>query len=170
MERIVKAVFGANGHVFGGYVRDMMCGKTPKDVDCFIPANKKDSFWASLLRFFPEGFSVVKAEEYGSCWPYTVPYMTSFQRLIVHGEKNIQVDICGNPLFMPDFDVNMLKFDGRTISLMKDHDRYYRFSISSVLQHIREHKAMMLSTCNDDRLQKMRDAKWEVISVDYSSV
>jgi len=46
---LVDAVLSENGFVFGGYVRDMLTGATPRDIDCYVPPENFMSLISRLM-------------------------------------------------------------------------------------------------------------------------
>lgn len=160
METLIKLIFAVNGYVFGGYVRDMVDGSTPKDIDCFVPQGYIMGLWRMIMGHFPNGFTVVKMKQYDIDYYGTA----DFVRMLIHHHSTIQLDITSDPLFAPDFDVNMLKLTQHGISLLSDcPDNCLNLSLGGVLGNIRDRKAYALQGCSDARRKKMISKGWEII-------
>lgn len=170
MDQIIKIVFACNGFVFGGYVRDMLYGCSPKDIDCYIPPDQNTWFWLALLNHF-KSFTVERIDSYCGEAPDFSHHMF-LQRLVVLPPtppvwqydslcaERIQIDVVDspNPDLVPDFDVNMLKMDRNGIEVMNN-----RADILTVLKNIRSKQAVMFPTCSSYRRRKMENRGWKVL-------
>lgn len=161
MNEIIEVIFACQGFVFGGYVRDMLSGDVPNDIDCCIPNYAREVFWKDLLNHFGS-FTVTKMQDYKNLakdfYGYNTLNKMSLQRIIV---RDIQVDIVDHAAFMPncpDCDVNMLKLTKTGIELM---DR--SLNLASVLKNIRMHQASFFPTCRPCRAKKMQNKCWNLI-------
>jgi hypothetical protein len=168
MDQIIKIVFACNGFVFGGYVRDMLYGCSPKDIDCYIPPDQHNAFWMALLNRF-KSFTVERVDSYGRLVG-DAPFFSHqmfLQRLVVvlfdlrkGMPEHVHVDVVDspNPDLVPDFDVNMLKMDRNGIGVMNN-----RVNILTVLANIRSKQAAMFPTCSSYRRRKMENRGWKVL-------
>lgn len=163
MEAILEVIFGVHGHVFGGYVRDMIWGSHPHDIDCYIPPEAKMEFLRGLVKISSGGVIIKEMNNYSDHY-YEVH---SFMRLLVRDAyqcRDIQVDVCGDPLFCPDFDVNMLKLGRHGISCFDLSYRLgYSVDLPKIFEHIKQRQAQPFVTAKAWRRQKMLDKGWTII-------
>ena len=152
-KEIVKLINRNHGFVFGGYVRDMLIGVQPTDVDCSFPSITAERHFKSDLLSRFGSFKTLRVDEY-----YYAGYF-NLERIVVSPSAAlpIQIDIVNRPVFLPDFDVNMLKLYGGCLRPM------YWLTVEGILDNIVHRKAKRLSFCSDKRAEKMEAKGWTII-------
>jgi hypothetical protein len=138
---VVKLLLDSEGYLFGGAVRDLIRDEIPTDLDVSVRNYQK--FYDGLMEL---GFEI-----------------TPTSRAI---KDNIIVDICelDDPdLFVdiniaPDFDVNILAWDGCKIFNYLDPE----YNISDIIENIKNKRAQKI-TPNNERLCKMHNKGWIII-------
>jgi hypothetical protein len=142
------------GLIFGDYLRDRFQKNYSNHIDCLIALTYKDLFEEELKqhRFFKD---------------YEEPSPEAFESFSYHPSKrvNLQTDLilhvyykdnidCKELKLEPDFDVNLLTYDG---------DHLYAWSnctepVTSIINNIRKNKAIKLSyNLSQDKLTNLKD-------------
>lgn len=149
---VLAQVFAHEGVVYGGYLRDIIAGVPPTDIDIVLPDIYFDSFdrWMKkegyrsepntqneTIVYIKEGARTVEA--------YTVP--DDPERTMI------------GPISEPDFDVNLLTYS--------DRNGLFDFtnpinSISEILEHISRRVAFAINP-KPDRIAKISAKGYKII-------
>lgn len=156
MDELVRLIC-KNGYIFGGYVRDLLCGDSPSDIDCVIRSEKQFlCFEQELVNTFGP-FTTIRVGGYEDLDGYDL----NLRRLLV-GEKSIQVDVIDRQPFL-DFDVNSLMLSKNGIFVSYCHQN----SFNSVVHNIMNKRAKIYSyDVPEHRIEKMKKKGWEIIGTD----
>lgn len=147
---IVNLVIKYDGCIFGGCVRDFIRGDDPSDIDVSISDAHVQDFYESLPRL---GYLMLNK------------FGTKFSK--GEGDSQIIVDVCElsedsefkvELCIAPDFDVNMLAWDG---IMLFDYSSP-NYGISDIIGNIKMKRAAKISP-SDIRLRKMLDKGWIII-------
>lgn len=147
-ERIIKLASSCDGMVFGGYLRDVISGETPKDMDIWFRSNTDiQQFIIDMAMLCSIRLEKVENTEYGygSFIHYRLycDYMSlEHIDLVVRGEwHNLDVD------------VNMLY-------LFRGELRAYHGDILDILANIGKKQFKRLPHCTNNRQAKMVAKGW----------
>lgn len=165
-KEIESAVKFNHGCIFGGYVRDMIAGILPKDIDVYFPADPErfmvdairiQSFMVDAIRilgesddFPPIHGDVIVSRPLGEYMTYR----------LVQGNRKVDISFVENPWAADkiDCDVNMLQMNGGQIEIGKGAPGIY--SISEIIQHIHKREFVRLPGCSQARYIQMLGAGW----------
>lgn len=103
MEEILKVIYAFGGVVFGGYLRDTIAGVQPTDVDMVIDPRQFELLTMALTNY---GYQREEDDEADYKFIPTMDGLLSIQVIV------IEADQYSGPPTEPDFDINLLAFDG----------------------------------------------------------
>lgn len=150
---VAHTILSANFTIFGGYVRDMIAGDTPVDID--VLCDTEDEHDRILLKLIKAGYSVVSNKE-ASEIDLTYAGSITVHKYLIDGVK---VDIV---IGIPDLDfvVNILNLRVNEIGVT----RITRVNILQVIQNIKNRDAgpCLTQWGTDKRIQKMLNKGYKV--------
>jgi hypothetical protein len=159
----------ANANVFGGFIRDMLAGGEPNDIDvlCCVDKTPLDCIQALLLH----GYTINKSENKNNKNP---GYGRSFTVVSISvsskDEGQIDIDIVKpekNGSFIADVDVNRLVWNpvDNTLGMMTSEDLIYIGPVSlTILDQIKEKKFKKEFGTSCQRVLHMTTKGWIEIS------
>jgi hypothetical protein len=131
-DTIARLIFSNYGTIFGGYLRDVYAKSQINDIDAVIPKIREDSFLEGLhqlgytVKISPNGFVATKEGEH--------PVEFYF------GEDIPQENFLIGPEAEPDFDVNLLAFNGKELFNWMNLDE----GVDTILKHIKDKVAYQI--------------------------
>lgn len=144
-----ETIFRNFGVVYGGYLRDYFDGVKPKDIDIVVPDIYKDRFLDEL-----KGYTFRDNLENGTVMAERP------------GHRDIEISFCEDepednlfigPCAEPDFDVNLLTYDGKKLYNWVDPT----IDTILIIERIYERRAKKLSN-NVGRMKKMHDKGYRI--------
>lgn len=149
-KEVINIIFEFKGIIYGGYLRDIIsnwCNTShnniPVDIDAVFWSDMERSFIRKMRR---SGYSLSNSDH--GCF---VLNKIGARPIEFYSIKNHKDGSCLKPEIFPDFIVNTLMFDGKTLqswnSVVDDK------SISLAINHIRDKKAGILDA---DHLRKKK--------------
>ena len=146
--QVLSAIFTQNGIVFGGFVRDMLAGEKPKDIDVETIDPMKMVIHLTTLG----KVEVTGSSGYGGHGIQVS--LTCFS----DGEEFL-LDINKDKIkHRPDVDVNRLIMDANSIHL--SYDGMNHFYMHEVLEHIQNRSFYTEYGCSQRRIKHMLDKGW----------
>ena len=148
-----KILFNYKGVVFGGYIRDMIANLQPTDIDVVLPS---DTFSAFLNVLTAYGYTSYEMQE------------TGFYLFKKEGHLNVEVGSCQDsstsgiwigPEAVPDFDVNLLAYDGIKLYNWVNPDAG---DIFQIISNIHKRQAVAYEP-GEDRVLKMRRKGYTIL-------
>lgn len=146
-KEVVKLVILNEGCIFGGAVRDFLRGIHPNDIDVSIPSAMIDNFYKNLEE---EGF--VETDDVDK---YHKGNVLVHVEELCSDDPALKIDLN----VVPDFDVNVLAWDGHKLFDFWDED----YDISDILQNIKKGVCVQLSqNVLPKRIIKMKAKGWTI--------
>jgi hypothetical protein len=149
---IVNVILNNGGAVFGGFVRDLIAGVTPNDIDCFLPKNK-------ILNVLTELSVIGTFHSYGALTiDYSSEGLGSRWELVDKDHVSVMIDIViSGSKHLPDCDVNRLTLTNSGIRVM---NRYCNsnnqfVALSSIISHIHHSVFVPEENMSNTRWDKM---------------
>jgi hypothetical protein len=145
------------GAVYGGYIRDMIAGVFPKDIDVVLPKDTLSAFWKDLERagyvsqgLQPNGAILFKKD--------------GFLDVEAVSCDDTCLDIVNDGVFIgpegtPDFDVNTLAYDGTKMYNWVDPGAG---DLLTIIMHIQKREAETLDP-GEDRIEKIKKKGYTII-------
>lgn len=135
------------GSVFGGWLRDVIAGDTPKDVDVVLSTAYAKDFIDGMhkLGYISQQTSV---DELTSTRIFTKPDTLPVEMIEMDDDPD---EILLGPAPDPDFDVNLLAWNGKLVYNWMDPDP---FNISDVVKHIQARQAVPIMP-SETRMEKI---------------
>jgi hypothetical protein len=166
-EIIIEAsVFG--GVVYGGYVRDLLAGDGPSDIDIRFPNdNAAQQFVLGLCKcrvikvveVLNSGY--VEFDQRHRHWKVEIDPVLGFCN-----DETLSIDVTVGQSDNADFDVNQLELTNNRLGKgnLISFGRLSFNEIPAVMKHIRERKFSILPTIREskraERVKKMLDKGW----------
>jgi len=139
---IIDLVLNNKGYLFGGAVRDLIRGEIPSDLDVSI--RNYENFYEKLallgFNFLPSG-KMIKDNIILDVLELDDP------------ESFVEIGV------PPDFDVNMLAWDGSKLFNYNNPD----FDVTDIIYNIKVKRAFRINP-RDERLSKMISKGWDIIN------
>lgn len=149
----LSILYRNKGVVYGGYVRDMIAGVKPRDIDVVLPADKWQGFVQELL----EAGYASHGKQDNDATLFTKEGYLDVEAYAC--EDNSYDDVFIGPEASPDFDVNTLAYDGVKMYNWVDPNGMDFFVI---LKHIQDRQAVRMEP-EDDRVEKMIAKGYKII-------
>ena len=176
IDNIVHWVLDSGGKVFGGFLRDMIAGEAPTDLDVLF--SNEDKFSSFLRKMIAAGF-FVRSEDSSSQrsnefiyeeYPMDAThYRVFFQSLdCKKGDKIEKIDIVipYGPGYIPEEEVNILDVDVNQLVLTNTGLRCRQdMSVFGIISNIKNREMEVLPGCRSARLKKMKEKGYKVKSV-----
>jgi len=150
---VFTILYRHKGVVYGGYVRDMIAGLPPKDIDVVLPQDTYDAF---ILELEEIGY-VMQGEQDNQAALFTKDGFLDVE--VISCEDSSQDDVFIGPAAAPDFDVNTLAYDGVKLYNWVDPAGMDLFTIIS---HIQKREAKSLEP-GEDRIEKIKAKGYTII-------
>jgi len=150
--QVATLIFDYRGAIYGGYLRDVIAGVEPKDIDAVIPQIYESDFLRDLTKL---GFTLSENPE-NETFLARKPGHRDVEIYFVEDDPN---DTLIGPVSAPDFDVNLLALnDNGFISDWTNPGN----PITDILDHIRNRVAVRLEA-TPEREAKMRAKGYQII-------
>lgn len=147
-------LFRYKGSVFGGYLRDLIANENPKDINVIISEKYFNEFNFHLTK---ENFSSYFYEN------GTISYEKDNHRLIhviLTDYEPEQTPL--TPNLKPDFDVNLLAFNGTAFYNWHDPTE----EIDGIIEAIKTRTATQLSKISEEMKISMKEKGYEIIKIE----
>jgi hypothetical protein len=155
---VVRAIFDAQGAIFGGYLRDVIAGVEPSDIDVTIFEVYKGQLWNDLLKL---GYLRMEFNPDNETWKWVKPGALPIEVYV--NEYDQPGDVILGPMAAPDFDVNLLETsNGVELFNWMNPDE----PIDDILAHIRHREAIMMTSegiVGQDRIDKILKKGYRII-------
>jgi hypothetical protein len=142
--------------IFGGYVRDLLAGDKPNDLDIFASQASLVNLLSLVVR---SGYHVVNLDQstYGPRGWKVIVKAPNGEQVSLDGEQ-VSLDIV-NPgtAHGPDVDVNRLVLSADGIRVMGGK----QYDFSTILLHIKEKRYVSEIMCPPHRIWKLDNCGWE---------
>jgi hypothetical protein len=149
---IISLITNNKGIVYGGYIRDIINNEIPNDIDAVILENVENKIIQELEH---DGYFKHKIDNY--LYRFTKNNCKSID-LSVEREYTME-GIVLSPLSAPDFDVNLLAFDGNKIYNWTGWD-----NVNEIIKNIRSRHCRILNPdLNKERIEKMKQRGWTIL-------
>lgn len=152
-QNVFTILYRNKGVVYGGYVRDMIAGVQPRDIDVVLPADKWDTFVEELL----DAGYVSQDRQDNDATLFTKDGFLDVEAYAC--EDNSYDDVFIGPEASPDFDVNTLAYDGVK---MYNWANPNGMDIFIIIQHIQTRFAVRMEP-EDDRVEKILSKGYKII-------
>jgi hypothetical protein len=153
---ILDIIIRNKGSIYGGYIRDLINGTKPNDIDIIISDLYYDDFVVEMIE---NGY--VSSRNYDND---TMVYKKA-------GNRDVEVSVVDDdpedtilgPVSIPDFDVNLLEYvNGKLIDWTNpDND------ISTIIKHIKDKETVQLESDDEIglyRIDKMKNKGYTIIN------
>jgi hypothetical protein len=151
---IAKIVFSLRGVIFGGYVRDLLAGVEPKDMDIRFKKYDDIKDFLFLLLRSGEAITLNSETEYSAAYGRCIHYKVTV--------GSLSLDCLDRPVAKPlDFNVNGLEMAHDKI-LVPETNGSPDLSMSRILECIQKREAVMIGKADDYRVLKMIDRGWKI--------
>ncbi len=121
---MLSLVFQYRGTIFGGYLRDIWAGVSPRDLDVVICKAEWTHFDSDVMKLYTQREYNKEHETY----VYKQPGLIDLEVLVINDDPD---DTYFGPLIEPDFHVNLLSYSQETKVLTTWDD-------SSSLEEVKE--------------------------------
>ena len=146
---IVPLLVSCRGYIFGGAIRDFIRGVEPADID--VSVRDYETFYSGLT-----ALGYVSSET-------DVTGITMIKgNVIVQVQELNDPDIIVDINVAPDFDINMLAWDGEAIFNYQNPT----FDVASTLSHIDTMCAEKIYP-TEERIQKMKNKGYTILENTY---
>ena len=150
-------IFANKGVVFGGYLRDLISGDDPHDIDAVVPEANWDKFKQDMA---DEGFNMIT--------PLSKYEPSIFEK---EGELTVEVIIGEDPPDFewlgpsadPDFDVNLLAYNGTKMYNWMSLDHDPELDVLIIISSIRKKQTLQFRNAEEDRVNKMKNKGYTII-------
>lgn len=149
----LSILYRHKGVVYGGYVRDMIAGVQPRDIDVVLPADMWEGFMKELL----EAGYVCKGYQVNNSTLFTKDGFLDVEAYAC--EDNSDENVFIGPEACPDFDVNTLAYDGARMYNWVDPTG---MNIFTIIRNIQNREAKRIEP-EDDRVEKMISKGYKII-------
>lgn len=141
-----KTLFLFRGVVYGGFLRDALAGVTPRDIDVVVS------------QYYVDGFETQMRSELGYVSEYNPSNETTVWRKAGHMDvesysvEDHPDEVIIGPESDPDFDVNILVYDGTKLRSWVDPS----MSLFPIIEHIETKTTVQLGDhVSQDRVDKI---------------
>ncbi len=148
---VLNVVFKNHGAVFGGFLRDFFAKKTPSDIDVAISYLYFHTFDNEIKTL---GYTNTHVNQSDQLYTYTNEKQIKIE--VIQVEDNPHDTKLG-PCPDPDYDVNLLAFNGKDLYNWMDDT----ITIASILANI-EKKVAIAILPQPDRIAKMVAKGYEI--------
>ena len=150
---IIQLIFDYDGIIYGGYLRDVIAGEEPTDIDVIIYKKDYEEFVYKLER---KGYRFDSYIESHNIYTYSKTFSRDIQFHFFEDGDDGFIDAYQTA----DCDVNCLAYDGNKLF----NKRHPNASISKILSNIRNKRAIVnVEECDDRRFKKMTSKGYDLI-------
>lgn|SRR3989338_7172906 len=156
--KVIEIIIFNNGAIYGGYLRDSIAGEREKikDIDVVLSELYRDKFHNEMTE---EGYEV-KFNASNFTFVYKKPGEKVVEAYFVQDDP---ADTVMGPESEPDYDVNLLAWNGESLYIWTDPNR----QIYRIISHIIEKKTVEISH-NPEREEKILSKGYTIIGSDDS--
>ena len=154
----MELVFKWKGVIFGGFLRDIIAEIDPSDIDAVVPLSYKDKFEHDLEK---HGY---EKEPPSSIYDTTIFRKKNKINIEVIYDENEPGSVVLGPATEPDFDVNILTFDGSNLYNwinMFDPD----LDEKRIVENIQKRKTYQFPDADRHRIDKMKLKGFEIVGL-----
>jgi hypothetical protein len=158
-KNVLDIIIRNKGAIYGGYIRDLINGTKPNDIDIIISDLYYDDFVREMIE---NGY--VSSRNYNN---NTIVYKKA-------GNRDIDVSVVDDnpeetilrPVSIPYFDVNLLEYVNEKLIDWTNPDN----DISSIIKHIKDKETVQLQSDDKvglDRIEKIKKKGYTIIDKIY---
>jgi hypothetical protein len=152
--KIFRLLFANRGVVYGGYLRDLIAGVTPNDIDVVLSSADCNYFENFNIQLLELGYTASFNTEHET----TVYKKTGHLPIEAYAVEDSPTDTLITPISDPDFSVNLLAFDGSRLYHWVEPDR----DVHLIIKGIQERKAIQWYEASPERVEKMRGKGYSI--------